>query len=341
MSLSHLQPFLPKSLSSDLISEFVTNRYKIKPQKPLKQIEGGIESAVWLVTTKKEKWLVKVFGLREGPVERVEEEMILLYEYLNKHGINVPEIRHSIQGLSVERLKFKSAIYPLVLIKFEDLRECTPPTIKRHELIILAKTVAKMHQILKKSPCFEKYIKESLLAEKPEVLTTGAYSTFIKSPNAEIFNQDELKQIEVLDQKMVKYAKIHLLRSNLSHSIIHGDLALEHAQFLSNGEVYFFDFADRSWAPIALDLAILLVHLYRVEDIPFERWEKLKSWVISGYTSVNELTPEDHAAIKPLMIYRLLDEIKWLSEKAIEFQHEVDAAGIKRRYKLSEYLLNQ
>ena len=301
---------------------------------------GGIESTAWLAIAQDGNWIVKVFGLQEGSLKYIKDEANI-YEYLRKYNINVPETKKSIQNKSVEGFKYHSNIYSMMVMKFEKLKECRPSTIKRNDFSKIVKDIAKMHNVLKKYPGIDKCIGKSPSDSKwPEVFITGFYPNLIKSPNSKVFNKKELNNLESLNQKFIEYVKSKSMPSNLAHSIIHGDLSLEHAQVLPDGNIYFFDFADRKYAPVAEELGVFLSHLFRAGDISFERWEELKTWLLEDYVSVAKLTKDDREAVQVSLLYRLVYATNWLNEKSIETGRDVDGKGNKRRLKLADYLLS-
>jgi Ser/Thr protein kinase RdoA (MazF antagonist) len=326
---SEEKPALPKRPSTEAISSFVAHQYGLSLIDPPTIIRNGMESHVWSLRTDCGDWIVKAF-LHQRLLEKVQDE-VNLYQDLNRNGFHVPVVLSTTKGSSVARFSAGGRTYPVILMRLELLRKCKAVTIKAEELLEITRTMARMHETLKEYPDREKY------SSKLEV-TTDAYTKLLASPYAAVFNCDELATFKTLDRQMVRYASDFQRRNKSTESVLHGDMYLEHAQFLPHGEVYLFDFADRMYGPIAYELAIMLGHFYSDEDISFERWEELNNWLMSGYASVRELTLEDQEAIKPCMINRLLTEIAFLSEKAAD-NSKVDPQAIKRRYRLAEYLL--
>lgn len=366
----------PKQLSSEIIRLEIENLYDLSSLEVPIQMTGGVENAAWHFKTNKGDLVIKVYAPHMVPFEKVVEETAL-YEYLNKHGINVPKVLSSKRAQPVEKLKTGMYTYPVIAMKFENLRFTRPASIQKDELVKIAQIVTRMHKCLKQYPRYVNFMAKrettgkgiSTISPNGSVLTSlvkiarrvarmyqslkhyphyenfmikgepVGYDTLVASPNASVFTPEELTRIRVLDQKMQAYLSAYSLSPHLTKSIIHGDLALGHAPFLTNGDVYLFDFADRSWGPIAEELAGMLVHLYLEDEITFDRWEKLRDWTLAGYTSATRLTSEDLNTIFPFMMRRILLGITYLCNISRRMHREVDSRGIKRKYQLADYLL--
>lgn len=334
---SNREQIHPKNIPVDEVLSSLKKFYGILPTKPPAQMEGGVKTAAWLLETEKGKFIAKIFALsEERPVERIVEE-VSLCNYLTKHGIRTPKFILGKNGRYVEQMRFGKADFPIQMMKFEELYRLKPSSIKKDELQKIAKTAARMHQALLDCPRKDKIKKEDRF--RCHIAPLSSFEIFSKSPNSSIYTKAELKNIKRLDEEIVRFASPHLPKKGLTESILHGDLALDHAQFLSNGEAYLFDFSDFMWGPIAHELSVMLVHLFHEEDISFQRWEQLKEWWLSGYSSVFKLESEDLKAIKPLIIRRAQGVIVYLCDVAIRIKRKVNEQGIRRRYKLADYLL--
>ncbi len=325
----------PKQISTEKIEAFVQDQFGLKTVGDSEVISQGVESAVWLLTTNDGKWYAKVYGQHEGPLERIQEETEL-YDYLREHGINVPEVRATLEGQKVVQIKTKDGKYSTILMRHEEIREPKPTTITQDELENIARTVAKMHNVLKDYPNRDKLIEKDHI---PTQLPVDALQLLMDSPNKNVFTANEIQRLKELDVKMVDYLKNNPVPTNLSETVLHGDLTFGHAQLLPNGEVYFFDFADRWYGPIAHELGILTENLYRPEDITYERFEQLRDWLLTTYAAEVKLTPEDYKAMTPFILRHTMEAVRYLSSIAQKAGYEVDSKGIKRRYKLAEYLL--
>jgi len=334
---SNREQIHPKKIPVDDVLPSLKKFYGISPTEPPAQMEGGVKTAAWLLETDKGKFIAKIFALsKERPIERMVEE-VSLCNYLTKHGIRTPKFISGKNGRYVEQMRFRNADFPIQMMKFEELWRLKPSSIKKVELQKIAKTAARMHKALLDCPQKDKIKKEDRF--RYHIAPLGSFEIFSKSPNSSIYTKTEIKNIKKLDEEIIRFASSHLPKKGLTESILHGDLALDHAQFLSNGEVYLFDFSDFMWGPIAHELSVMLVHLFHEEDISFQRWEQLKEWWLSGYSSVFKLGSEDFKAIKPLIIRRAQGVIVYLCDVAIRIKRKVNEQGIRRRYKLADYLL--
>jgi len=297
-------------------------------------LPGGTENSAWQVTIPAGKWVAKIFSGREGPVARVQEENNL-YKFLNAHGTHAPVVLNNLKGGDVNILEFRGVELPLVVMKFEELRMCMPATMTQDELTRIAVATAKMHKALLEYPAEKTHTKYRTL-DVPK-----AYTALTESVHAKKFSEDELDRFKAIDIRMGEYIQGHLQPESLTKTLIHGDLAPEHTRFLPDGSVYFFDFSDRAWAPVALEMGIYFVALHSWGDVPHAHWEKLKEGFLASYESVFPLTKNDVQAIPLFMLYRQLDVIKYLCSLYKNEPNETTVNWVRRGYTLGEYILNQ
>lgn len=365
MRLTNTQ--LPKKHSPETIRSEVERLYDFTSFELPGLMSGGTESAGWQFKTDEGPWIAKVFAPYEGLFKRIAEEL-QLYDYLSKQGINVPRVLTSKRLQRMEIIRIGMYGYPIVVMKCEDLRHTRPASIQKAELLKIAQTVARMHQCLKLYPMREKpMIRDKTTfgkvvislkkifwktAGKYRPLSTNSrcdnfmirgdstgYDVLAVSPIAGTFSPEHLSRIQALDRQMKAYLASHSPLSCITKSLLHGDLSLEHAPFLPNGDVYLYDFADYAWGAVAEDLAKLLERMYAVDDITFDRWEELKDWLLKGYDAASHLTPEDLEAILPFMMRALLVRITFRCNISRKPYGEVDSRCIERRYRLADYLL--
>lgn len=214
--------------------------------------------------------------------------------------------------------------------KTHDILATFPNARVYSSLVKIAQKILRIYRSLK----YNFRCKDFIIKEK-----NVGYDTLITSPNVSVFTSKELLHIRVLDQQMRAYLSANSPTRHLTKSVIHGDLALEHAPFLQNGDVYLFDFTDHYLGSVAEELAVMLVHLYKEDELTFDRWEELKNWFLNGYTTVSHLTSDDLNTIESFIIRRILLEITYLCNISREIHREVDSEGNKRRYQLADYLL--
>ena len=324
----------PMALTSEEISRVMQQQYGLVIEGTPHKMKGGMESAVWSVRTRDGAWVVKVFQPRRVAVTLVEAE-VRLYEYLNRLGFHTPATLQTTGGRKVATLIADGSEFPLLVMRLEKLRKCTPSSISAPELKLIAKTAAQIHERLQDYP--DKDQSFDLLSRPP---AAEAYEKFAASPLAAELTSAERARLREINGKMVDYVRRNPPNGFLGKSLLHGDFTLEHAQFLPNGEVYLFDFADRWWGPIVYGLAVPLAHFYSEDNISFGRWEELKHWFLEGYTSERKLTLEEEAALNPALIVRLLNEIAYLSEQATDHRDGIKTCDLMRRYDLADYLLH-
>lgn len=327
----------PKDLPSNLLQKELTKLFALILLKPPSLMDKGVENAAWFLETDKGQFIAKVFTISEVTIAEIKEE-VNIYSFLQKNGICAPTILVSLNNNTVEQIEINKVKFPFFIMRYENLKRSYPSSATKKEITQIAKSLAKMHRVLNNYPNLEKIKRKK--GYYTHFIPLRAFPTLKKSPNANIFTGEELNNLKVLDNKMVSFYKKNKPKFQLTETVIHGDIALEHVQFLENGKLYFFDFSDYFYGPVSHEIAVFLTHLHREENITIKRWEELKQWVIEGYRSITKLTDNDYKAIKPFIIRRLLGEILYLSAISNKINKEVDSMGIKRRYILADYLLN-
>lgn len=334
---------------------------------PVQMLGGTTESAVWQLSTNRGNWLIKVFGDSKRLSKRVPDEANL-YGYLNKHGIRAPKVLFSKRLQRSEEIEIGTHTYPIIIMELEDLRFAQAASIQDHELLEIARTIARMHQCLQhyKGPLgkaafhnssagrvcaslltsvrgvIRKYRNlmaiprwgDTMVGRKPE-----GYDLLVSSPNASAFTAEELSRFLILDKEMKAFLTADPRSSHLTKSIIHRDLRLEHLPFLANGDVYIFDFAGRGFGAISQDLAGMLYELYVSEEITYDRWKGLRELFLAGYRSVVDLTMIDLNAISLFLMSSILWRISHLSKRSNEMQRIVKSEVIRQHYQFADYLL--
>lgn len=300
---------------------------------------GCPANLIMTVTTNEGDFFAKVYTPDENSVELVREEA-QLFEYLNRHGVHAPRLPQTGAGQTVLRI---NRAYPLILMKKETLRMLDTGNAKKEELFRIGQETAKMHQILRTYP--RRGVFKKTLAD-PDFWRTDweTYHLILDTPLGRLFSQNDLAMVKATDRGIVEYMRTNYPPELNDFSVIHGDLAIEHAQFLPDGNVYFLDFGDVSWGPVAREIAVFFVRLYTspLGAHAFERWEELRAWALEGYQSVNSLSEVDLAAIHPMMVKRLSEGTIGYDTDILEYERDPDAHIQKKRkrYELLEYLLN-
>lgn len=325
-----------KMVDRESVTDCLVRNYALNLSRPISQLSGGTENAAWVVEADQGKWIAKIFGSGEGPVERIEEEA-MLYRFLNAHDIHAPEILPNKSGQDLSPLESRDQTLQLMLMKYEQLVMCSPVTVTQEELEKIAAETARMHKVLVGYPQADSLKKETRVSFAKgatfEALTNSAYKGAL--------TPEQLQRIKETNDRMENYLESHLPPESLTKTVIHADLSLEHAQLLPDGGVYFFDFSDRIWGPVAQELGTFLTVLFQWEDKSLERWGELRSWVLSGYQSESKLTVDDLRAINYFIFTRVLGACKYLIDLTKDTPNETIISWIKRGYQLGEHLLSE
>lgn len=323
-------------IDSESVTFCLNQNYDLSLSKPVSQLPGGTENAAWIVEANEGKWIVKIFGSGEGPVERIEEEA-MLYQFLNSHGIHAPVVLPNRAGRGLSLLESQGQTLQLMLMKYEQLTMCSPISITRKELEKIAEETARMHKVLVGYPQADSLKK----ATRVSFAKGATFEALVNSGYKGAFTPEELQRIKKTNDQMENYLESHLPPESLTKTVIHADLSLEHTQLLPEGGVYFFDFSDRTRGPVAQELGTFLTVLFQWEDKSLERWQELKSWVLAGYQFESKLTEDDLQAINFFILSRVLGACKYLIDLTKDTPNETVINWIKRGYLLGEHLVSQ
>ena len=325
-----------RDITDNVIDKKLRISYGITPTR-IKRFSHGTESVAWRIESNAGNFIAKLFGGEESTIETVTEE-IELYNYINKKGrpfdIRAPRIVYDSQDAPLTSVKN----FPLILMKYENARKLFVSTITHDEVTALSKAIAHIHMILQNKM---KDYKKLNYSHWNLDYNKDAYETLINSPNVKEYSAFEVDQYKQLTAKIVSYLEKKKYPDDLKESLLHSDIAFEHIRVLQDGTSYFFDWTDKQRGPVARDLSVFLFHAYRESDIDFKRWNELRKWILEGYVKVNKLEDDDIGVIVPFMFRRCLDDVKYLSNLAIETKTVIDVSGIRRRYELASRLIQK
>ncbi|WP_172836235.1 phosphotransferase [Microlunatus soli] len=169
---------------------------------------------------------------------------------------------------------------------------------------------------------------------------SGCYPELIESPTARYFSRAERSWISSIDTALIDYlAGNYPEPRSLTFAVLHGDLAFEQVRLLPDGEVYFFDFGDLSWGPVAHELAQFL-RGFAAEPIPRQRWLDLKAGLLAGYRSEHSLSVADEDAIEVFLLNRVLAVARYVLELHGNSAAPGGAEVIKQGYRLAAEILH-
>ena len=326
-----------KDLEIKTVVSFIEENYLLKVSGEPVLMDGGVENGVFQIKTQDGDFVAKFFT-SDNSVEFVERE-VAIYDYLNERGVVAPDVVKTSDGSGVSVLNREGTKYPVVVMKFEELRRSTPSTITDEELARIAKNMGKINKLLQEFPEKEK-ISKTYVTPKEDWIVNN-WQTFLSSKNRGEFTNEEVEKMEGLNKRMVELLGEDVNRDNLTVSVLHGDLGLEHARFLPDGKVYFFDFSDYSAGPVIWELATFIQNLYREGPITLERWQEMQQIVLKAYQEEFPLTQQDLSNLPKVMLRRILLDISYLDNFSAKAGHTVDSKGNRRRYELAEALLQE
>lgn len=344
-------------ISPDVIAPFVLACFGLPVSEFRQELVGFSESVVWQFVAANQAWFIKLYSpFKTSMADVVDEAM--LYQHLADRGLRAPIVHRTLTDDLAQELRLGDVAYPAMIMKSEALKTARPSTITQPEMFTIAQTVALLHTAVRDYPFLDRLPGCNQNGAVRLALTRSArrlkhWGRSIVKRSSEVTSERAPPYALHADARARLHTGVTALReqftsyanhsreipTNLKKTLIHGDMALHHAPFLPNHEVYLYDFADRSWSTVIDELAILAAHLYTVEEIDFSRWEQLTDWMFRGYTSVATLTAEDYAAFQPMLIHRLLDELTYLWDLSAVTARRLPWTEIARRHRLAQYLL--
>jgi len=328
----YFKPY-PKQIPPEQIASSVFALYGFSAIK-MTLLPEGLNSAVWKFENYK-KLIVKIYGLEEGPLRRLEDEA-KLYCYLDERGFHTPLIIPNRHNRSISRILFQGNYFYFMIMRYESLRIARASTITPEELKKIVAVIAKIHRILFEYPGGKK----TKSIRKPFCPDKTFFETLINTSYIKRFSKEEIEEFHLISLQMENYIKSFPSFNRSTKSLIHADLSLEHCQFLPDGDIYLFDFCNRHWGPVALDIGIFLIRLFQTDNIPLQRWEALKKLTLKTYQEFLPLNKNDRRSIEKIMIRELLKECKGLTEFTNASPSRNVDSWIKKSLELGEYILN-
>lgn len=317
----------------------VERAYGLRVSGPLVDLPQGVHSRAWLAHTDDGDWVVKVSDPDSDPPATLAAQCEL-YSFLISRGLQVPAVRADSVGDRVSGLLDSDAQYPVTVMRHHQLGRLTPESALADDLRRVAGQIARLHAAMD-----DFATKNAIVADHEKSddewgrQDTGCYAGLVESPIASRFAPDELTWLRSVDVALVDYlAATYPDPASLSQSVLHGDLSFEHVRLLPNGEVYFFDFGDMCWGPVAHEVAQLLRGSYS-PGITFDRWSDLRRWFLEGYRSRRVFTPLDAGAIDVFLVNRVVALAKYIVELNLGNPSSDGSEAIKAAYRLAEAVL--
>lgn len=127
-----------KDLGKATVLNFLHKGWGFTENTNITPLSGGTESAAWVVEGggNNNKWIAKVFGLGEK-LTKIKDELNFC-RFLNEHGIHAPILKPDLNNQELNFIDLEGYKFPVIVMRFEDLRMCTPSTITHDELTKIA-----------------------------------------------------------------------------------------------------------------------------------------------------------------------------------------------------------
>lgn len=327
------------TVATNQVQAFVEQSYGLRVLQPLIDLPQGVHSRAWLARTDHGDWVVKISDPTSDPPATLAAQCEL-YDFLNNRGLHAPVVRADRSGARVSLLTGPDTGYPVTLMQHNQFRVLAAQSVTRDELRHVAAQIGRLHTTLEDFPGKVRIIEDrrKSLGEWGRQ-DSGCYEDLIASATSACFTTAERSWIRDLDARLVAYVDQNFPDPTLlSQAVLHGDLHFEHVRLLPDGAVYFFDFGDLSWGPVAHELAQFL-RGFQDPPIRWDRWTDLRSWLLDGYRTEHDLTVDDEAAIDVFMINRVLALAKYVLELTDGEVSARAAEVIRINYRLAEVLL--
>lgn len=327
------------TVTGDRVQASVEGAYGLRFLSPLVDLPQGVHSRAWLAHTDDGDWVVKISDPGSDSPAALSAQCEL-YGFLNSCGLHTPEVRADRSGQHVGIMTETGADYPITLMRHHRLRRLAPESVSAEELRHVAAQIARLHSVIDE---FAK--KGEIIADRAKSLDEwgrqgpGFFDDLMASPTAACFTADERSWLRATDTGLGAYVDANYPDpSSLSHAVLHGDLSFEHVRLLPNGEVYFFDFGDMCWGPVAHELAQFLRGLGDAA-ISFERWADLRRWLLEGYRSRRVFSAMDEDAIDVFLLNRALAMVRYILELSGDKASNNGAEAIRSTFRVAEAVL--
>ncbi|HEX7042975.1 MAG TPA: phosphotransferase [Burkholderiales bacterium] len=330
----------PGDVDARTLTRCLERAYGLFLSGPPQPLSRARHAAVWRVRTPTRALIAKLFPAGVGEVVELEADLL---EYLRAGGACVPHVLPTRAGARLGAVagrawpRFRREHYPIMVTSFAEGRRVYPGSVTREELVAVARAIGRMHAMLQTYPRRARVRRIEREAPRRET-----FADLLRSPNAARFGRRELAHWEGID-RLLQQAAIQAPSGELTESVLHGDLGLEHVRLgapgADAGAVQLIDFSDYAWGPVVFDLAAMLSRLYWEHDIAPSRWERLRAWLLDGYASAFALTRADERALDGALLERLMIEIRYLTSVSLRTRAPFQPDGLRRRYALVEHVL--
>jgi Ser/Thr protein kinase RdoA (MazF antagonist) len=329
-------------ISSGYLVRAIEAQYDVCITSPPKSLPSGFHSRAWIVTTARERWIVKLSDPISDPIPKLERQ-IHLSNYLNQHAIRAPQILELRDGGFIATVIINEHHYPLQLMRYEIRNRIQPERASDATLVLAGELVADLHQALDHYPERDDFIADlHKSANEWGARDEGLWPLLQDLPDLSLMPHGEQIWFRSIDQRALAYVQQQYPAPvDLSMALLHGDLNFEHIQFLADGTPYLFDFGDMCWGPIAHELAVFFLNVFCDSEVSFPEWEAMRQRILIGYSAKRPVSYLDQARILVFVVNRVVAQAEYAVELASEGRMEIDWTGLKRTYQLAEYLLNQ
>lgn len=323
-----------KNLQLDFISSYVKDNYGIISISLPELQKGGRDSGAWKIQSDNANYIFKIYSITQGSKEYIEDE-VKFYDYLISQNIHVPEVVTALKEERVHIFENINADHPSILMKLEVLKELDSNTVTEEELRLVGQTIGKIHRV-----CTDYQIlkAENSVITYPEINWENfSILKLISDSSLKDFFQNKINELEEIDEDIKRNFTQDYM--NLTYSIIHGDLYLDHTRLLPNGDVYVFDFGDRAREKVSLEIAIFIVRM--IKHVDGNRLNMLKEWFIEGYLNEMKVTDDDLKQINKEIVRVIYWDINFSCKQATKENNEIPSEGFLKKLEYLKMLINK
>lgn len=334
----------PEAFRARDISRHLEKWIGLTPGEAPQRLPSAAETAVWRLHAGSRTYVIKIFPA--GQLQAVLTE-IELFDYLRERALRTPDPVAGAHGRRIGRLGagWRALLgrggCPVLVMPYDHGRPLYPETVKREEMLLVARHIGRMHEALQRYPG-----RPHVRALERWAPHFGRFDDFLVSANARSFAPREFARLRELDRAMEQRAVAAAASPAGAQSVLHGDLGLHHVRLAREATPadvppFLFDFSDFSRGPVVADLATLLSQLYCGGPIDLVRWQELRAWLLEGYVATFPLGPGGRRALDDALVERLLVEVRYISRVSLERGRAFSPEGIRKRYRLAAHVLGE
>lgn len=272
-----------------------------KSEVCLQRLNGGMNNSTYRLRIKDHKYVLRLYESHQD-VEKVQYEHAVLSSLLHiKRAFEIPELVHTIEGETMAYDDKKIA----ALFRYKEGRN--PRLASPQQFRKLGERSGQLSLALSRAdislkPAYPPYYRLDI--SYPECTPEYLISTLNRPDPVFIDDADVMKQTaKPIEQIFKRLSGL----DHIPHQIVHGDINASNVLENEHGEIYaILDFEFATLDARVMELAVPLSDMIGSEEEAI--WEQCSA-LVSGFTSIINLSKEERALIPTLILLRRLDVV--------------------------------